>query len=112
KKEDDDSRYYSTFNELVNQKSFFGVKLIFTNTHLTPYNELVLKQDENKIFNEDTTTQFIYRQFKDYGIGHGCSVKWDENIKSIETEYLPTCETPDVDPIPRNKLGNVVFENN
>ncbi len=112
KKENDDSRYYSTFNELVNQKSFFGVKLIFTNSNLIPYNELVLKQDENRIFNEDTTTKFIYEQFKDYGIGHGCSVKWDGKIKSIETEYLPTCETPDVDPIPRNKVGKAVYENN
>lgn len=111
-KENDDSRYYSTFNEVVNQKSFFGVKLIFTNTHLIPYNELVLKQEENGIFDEDTTTKFIYKQFKDYGIGHGCSVKWDSKIKSIETEYLPTCETPDVDPIPRNKIGNAVYENN
>ncbi|HMK18320.1 MAG TPA: helicase-related protein [Chitinophagaceae bacterium] len=112
KKKSDDSRYYSTFNELVNQKTFFGVKLIFTNDHLIPYNELLLKQDENGIFNEDTTTKFIYKQFKDYGIGHGCSVKWDEVAKSIETEYLPTCETPDVDPIPRNKIGTCVYENN
>lgn len=97
----DDNRYFSTFNEIVNQKSFFGVKLSLSNSHLIPYNSFSSK--EKIIDNEDTTTQFIYRQYEDYGIGHGCSVKWTETTKMIETEYIPYCDIPDVDPIPRNK---------
>ena len=101
-----DNRYYSTFNELVNQKSFFGVNLSLENSYLVPYNDHNYTSENNE-FNEDTTTQFIYDQFKDYSIGHGCSVKWnktDENYK-VETEYLPYCETPDIDPVPRNKVS-------
>ena len=98
----EDNRYYSTFNELVNQKSFFGVKLSLTNKNLISYNDYSYSISDDK-YDEDTTTRFIYEQFKDFGIGHGCSVKWDEVNKTIETEYIPTCETPDVDPIPRNK---------
>lgn len=98
----EDNRYYSTFNELVNQKCFFGVKLSCTNNHLVPYNSFSLKNEE-VFYDEDTTTGFIYEQFKDFGVGHGCSVKWDTATKTVETEYIPHCDTPDVDPVPRNK---------
>jgi hypothetical protein len=99
-----DNRYYSTFNELVNQKAFFGVNLSLENKHLIPYSEYTYSSQNNK-FSEDTTTKFIYDQFKDFAIGHGCSVKWnniDGNYK-VETEYFPYCETPDIDPTPRDK---------
>jgi hypothetical protein len=98
----EDNRYYSTFNELINQKCFFGVKLSCTNNHIVPYNSFSLKKEES-FYDEDTTTGFIYEQFKDFGIGHGCSVKWDKETKTVETEYVPYCDTPDVDPVPRNK---------
>jgi Helicase conserved C-terminal domain len=100
--EKDDNRYFSTFNELVNQKCFFGVKLSFTNSHLIPYNDFEINENPDG-YNEDTATKFIYRQYEDFGIGHGCSVKWDKKTKTIETEYIPICDTPDVDPTPRNK---------
>lgn len=99
------NRYYSTFNELVNQKCFFGVKLSCTNSHLVPYNSFSLKKEE-AVYGEDITTGFIYEQFKDFGIGHGCSVKWDKETRTVETEYIPYCDTPDVDPVPRNKSKN------
>lgn len=112
-KEEGDSRYYSTFNEEVNIRTFFGVSLQISNDHLIPYNEVSATQNKDK-FSEDDTTRFLYRQFSDYAIGHGCSVKWSTSAGNIvvQTEYIPTCETPDVDPIPRNKeilrkTGNV-----
>ena len=98
----EDNRYYSTFNELVNQKCFFGVKLSCTNNHLVPYNSFSLKREE-AFYSEDTTTGFIYEQYKDFGVGHGCSVKWNKETKTVETEYVPFCDTPDVDSVPRNK---------
>jgi hypothetical protein len=104
--EKDDNRYFSTFNELVNQKCFFGVKLSITNNHLTPYNSFEINENQDN-YDEDTAIKFIYRQYEDFGIGHGCSVKWDVKSKTIETEYIPYCDTPDVDPTPRNKNTNV-----
>ncbi len=106
-----DNRYYSTFNELVNQKSFFGVNLSLVDKYLVPYNDHIYSSQNNE-FNEDTTTQFIYDQFKDYAIGHGCSVKWNNKGKNpiVETEYLPICETPDIDPIPRDKSREAIFD--
>lgn len=109
-----DNKYYSVFNEEVNSKSFFGVKIEIENKYLKPYNEQeYLKKEDEIIFNEDTTTQFIYSQYKDFAVGHGCSVKWGNinNTYKVETEYLPTCETPDIDFIPRDKSKNLVKEN-
>lgn len=105
-----DNRYYSTFNELVNQKSFFGVNLSIENRYLVPYSNHEYKFENDDTYSEDTTTSFIYDQFKDYAIGHGCSVKWNHTneTKIVETEYLPFCETPDIDPIPRDKSKDAV----
>ncbi|MDP1815116.1 MAG: helicase-related protein [Leadbetterella sp.] len=106
----EETRFYSVFNELVNQKSFFGVKLSIECEDLIPYNNHKYPPEKDNTYSEDTTTTFIYDQFKDYAIGHGCSVKWnntgDKTI--VETEYLPFCETPEIDPIPRDKSKNAI----
>ena len=107
-----DNRYYSTFNELVNQKSFFGINLSIESDYLVPYSNHEYLQEKDNTFSEDTTTAFIYDQFKDFAIGHGCSVKWDKQGEplKVETEYLPYCETPDIDPIPRDKSRNAIID--
>ena len=100
----DDNRYYSVFNELVNQRMFFDVRLEVQSAHLVPYKELHLRSDQQS-YDEDRVNQFIYRQFHDYAIGHGCSVGWrvDYQVKKVFTEYIPEFDTPDVDPIPKDK---------
>lgn len=103
---ENDSRYFSGFNEIVNQRTFFGVKVKVESSHLVPYNKQpikIFKKDD-----EDLATKFVYRQFEDYGVGHGCSVKWEISTthKSIQTTYIPVCDTPDVEPIPKRKENN------
>lgn len=107
-----DSRYFSTFNEIVNQKSFFGVKISAQSKYIVPYSEYNYSKDDSNKYDEDTTTKFIYDQYKDYSIGHGCSSKWDSNANLVETEYLPSCETPDIDPIPRDKSKPAILNPN
>lgn len=106
----EETRFYSVFNELVNQKSFFGVNLSVESDYLVPYSNHEYFQEKDNTYSEDTTTAFIYDQFKDFAIGHGCSVKWGKQGESlmVETEYLPNCETPDIDPIPRDKSRDAV----
>jgi hypothetical protein len=108
----EETRFYSVFNELVNQKSFFGVKISIESENLIPYNNHTYPQEKDNSFSEDTTTAFIYDQFKDFAIGHGCSVKWIKQGESmkVETEYLPYCETPDIEPIPRDKSKNATID--
>lgn len=108
----EETRFYSVFNELVNQKSFFGVNLSIENDFLIPYNIHDYLPDKQNLYSEDTTTAFIYDQFKDFAIGHGCSVKWNltTGTKIVETEYLPFCETPDIDSTPRDKSKDAVTD--
>ena len=106
-----DSRYFSTFNEIVNQR-FFGVKISAQSDYIVPYSEYNYSKDESDKYDEDTTTKFIYDQYKDYSIGHGCSSKWDAKANLVETEYLPSCETPDIDPIPRDKSKPAILNSN
>lgn len=106
-----DNRYYSTFNELVNQKSFFGVNVSISNKWLVAYTDYNYFPN-NGVYDEDETTKFVYDQFKDFAIGHGCSVKWNISAlgKKVETEYLPVCQTPDIEPIPRDKSRFPIFD--
>ncbi|MCA6469027.1 MAG: helicase [Chitinophagaceae bacterium] len=109
-----DNRYFSTFNELVNQKSFFGVNLSVISDYLVPYSNHEYPQEKDNTYSEDTTTAFIYDQYKDFAIGHGCSVNWTKQGEPllVETEYLPYCETPDIDPIPRDKSKENLYDDN
>lgn len=114
KKDPKGKRYYSVATEKVNNKAFFGVKIFLEDEHLIPYTNYTFKKNEEGFYDEDTTTKFIYKQFDDYAIGHGCSVNWKKKSKGafIETEYLPQCETPDIEPVPRNKYLNPIKVNN
>jgi hypothetical protein len=97
-----DSRYFSAFNEVVNKRTFFGVKLLVQSRHLLPYRKVAVPTDSSS-FNEEEVTAVLYEQFEDYAIGHGTSVKWDAAQLLVETEYIPSFDTPDVDPTPRRK---------
>jgi hypothetical protein len=105
KKDPDGKRYYSVATEKVNNKAFFGVKVALKNKNIVPYTNYIYKKDKDGKYDEDTTTKFIYNQFEDYAIGHGCSVNWGRKEQGVfvETEYLPNCETFDIEPVPRDK---------
>lgn len=102
--DEEDTRYFSAYNEEVNQTSFFGLKVEINSPAILPYNQVA-----DKIvglgFEDERVVDFVYRRYKDYGIGHGCSVKWSQSQEEIclESEYLPEAETPDVDTVPRWK---------
>lgn len=113
-KDPDGNRYWSVATEKVNNKAFFGVKIASESENIVPYTSYEYQKDKDDQFNEDTTTKFIYHQFKDYAIGHGCSVNWvKQNTKMcVETEYLPGCETPDIEPVPRDKNKEPIKKSN
>ena len=101
-----ENRYFSIVTEGVNELSFFGVEIKVESKYLVPY------QSQNETINDNELKRlnYIYRSIEDYGIGHLCSVNWNtEGInKWIKTEFLPTCETPDVEPVPRDKYAEYI----
>jgi hypothetical protein len=90
--------YFSMATEGVNERSFFGIECKVNSNILEAYNERIL--DTAIDDSEGAAIRFLYREMKDYGIGHGCSVSWGNGF--VKTEYMPFCDTPDVDPTPRD----------
>jgi len=97
--------YFSVASEEINKRCFFGVGIQVRSRHLVPYRPMVTEVKEK--YSEEEVNRYIYRQYQDFAVGHGCSVKWDkqEGGMSVSTEYIPTHDTPDVDPIPRDKYA-------
>lgn len=103
-------KYFSIVTEKVNERCFFGVKVDISSPNLVPYHR------ENRYEANDAEAnmlRFLYRDIKDYGVGHLCSVDWkkDENgTLHVFSEFMPTIESPDVEPEPRNKKQEITKE--
>ena len=97
-----DVRYFSIVNEKINERSLFGVSVDIASPNLLEYHK-ENKYDAND--QEANNLRYLYRSIKDYGVGHLCSVDWGmrDGIMHVWSDFLPKVETPDVEPIPRNK---------
>lgn len=102
--------HYTIVNEELNKSCFFGMKIELESEFLEPYTYKKEQgyQDVNK---EEDRLKFLYRDICDYGVGHLCSVNWDKENHKVWSEFLPTCDVPDVEFTPRNKRTDWVEEN-
>ena len=103
----DSKHYYSIVAEKVNELAFFGVKIDIASTDIIPYRSETNTDYEDQ---EANRLHYLYRSIEDYGIGHLCSVDWGKDEKGIQhvwSEFLPSVETPDVEPEPRDKSQQV-----
>lgn len=104
-----DVRYFSIVTEKINERSVFGASIKISSPHLLEYHRM---NSYDSCDEEANTLRFLYRNVRDYGVGHLCSVDWElkNGIMSIWSEFLPKVETPDVEPVPRDKneeeIGN------
>lgn len=104
--------YYSAYRETVNNRSIFGARIKVVSKHLQPFNLIQDKLNKNEK-DEEKLTQFIYRKYLDYGMGHGCSIKWDKDENGqviVESEWVPKSNVPDIEYVPRDK-DNIIEEN-
>ena len=104
--------HLSIVNEEVNKFCIFGIRIDLESDYLCSYHAdgtyHDIKKDEDKL-------NFLYRSIHDYGVGHLCSIDWEKNpegnVNHIWTEFIPSFETPDIEPVPRRKYGEYVREN-
>ena len=94
--------FFSIVTKSVNERSFFGVTINISSPHLLEYHK-----DNTYDANDEEANalRYLYRNIKDYGVGHLCSVNWGrvDGVMNVWSEFLPAVETPDVEPIPQNK---------
>lgn len=103
----DEQHYYSIVSELVNEKCFFGVKVDISSNHLCQYKGIPSGSLDDE---EAHNLNFLYRKVEDYGVGHLCSVDWNKDsngVMHVYSEFMPSIESPDVEPVPRNKFCDV-----
>ena len=106
----DSMHYYSIVTENVNKLAFFGVKMDIVSTDIIPYREEFNTTFEDR---EANNLQYLYRNIDDYGVGHFCSANWnrdDKNRIHVYSDFMPTVETPDVEPEPRDKSKQIYDE--
>lgn len=102
--------HFTIVNEKLNKLCFFGMKIELESDFIEPYQKGNSYTDVNK---EEDRLKFVYRDVKDYGVGHLCSVDWDKtNHNKVWSEFLPTQDIPDVDYTPRNKRAEWVRQDN
>lgn len=103
--------YFSIVNEEVNKLCFFGIRIDLESDALNSYHADNTYNDVNK---DEDKLNFLYRSIYDYGVGHLCSVDWEKNsedkVNHIWSEFLPSFETPDIEPVPRKKHADYIEE--
>ena len=103
----EDVRYFSIVTKKVNERSFFGVSINISSPHLLEYHK---ENTYDATDEEANALKYLYRNMKDFGVGHLCSVNWGmkDGVMNIWSDFLPTVETPDVEPVPRNKMSEEI----
>ncbi len=99
------SLYYSIATEGVNLRSFFGVRIEVDSENLTPYK---FESSYNTVDEETEMLDYLYRNIEDYGIGHMCSVGWDNTrpVQSVWSNFLPSYDIPEVDTEPQKIINS------
>lgn len=86
------NRFSNKFEKL-NQKCLFQSSIRVLSDSILPYKTY----EEMSPFDEEAERlNFIYRNVKNYGVGHNCSVTWSEDHKEVKTTFVPYHDIKDV----------------
>lgn len=92
----------------LNRKSFFQTEIKVQSEHILPYHS---SEELNPMDSEANFLNFIYRDVKNYAIGHDCAAIWDvesgNRPKEIKTTFIPKYHVRDI----RNSFKESDFDN-
>lgn len=99
------SNQFSNADEIFNQKCIFQAEIQVHHKKIQPfksYSELNPLDKEAEILN------YLYKDKFSYGIGHNCSVMWDDSAQKIQTSFLPQYDVKDT----KNSFSEDDFKEN
>jgi len=102
-KEQSSKRFTPKTPEL-NSKCLFQAEIKVKSGKILPYKS---NQELNPFDPEAEELNFLYREVKNYGIGHNCSVTWNKEVNILQTTFLPEFNVKDT----KNDFNENDFEN-
>ncbi len=102
-KEQSSKRFTPKTPEL-NSKCLFQAEIKVKSGKILPYKS---NQELNPFDPEAEELNFLYREVKNYGIGHNCSVTWNNEGNTLQTTFLPEFNVKDT----KNDFNENDFEN-
>lgn len=99
------SNQFSNAKELLNQKCIFQAKVKVKSNQLSPYKSYI---ELNPLDKEAEVLNYLYKDKLSYGIGHNCSVIWDNDKSTIQTSFLPQYDVKDT----KNSFSEEDFKEN
>jgi len=102
-KEQSSKRFTPKTPEL-NSKCLFQAEIKVKSDKILPYKS---NQELNPFDPEAEELNFLYREMKNYGIGHNCSVTWNTEGNILQTTFLPEFNVKDT----KNDFNENDFEN-
>lgn len=88
----------------LNSKCLFQAEIKVKSDKILPYKS---NQELNPFDPEAEELNFLYREVKNYGIGHNCSVTWNNDGTIIQTTFIPEFNVKDI----KNDFIETDFEN-
>jgi len=90
---------FSNKSETLNKKCLFQAGILIKSPNILEYKDTSLSTyftTEEIRDIEAEEIEFLYRKVRSYGVGHNCSVKWDIDLKTVESTFLPEQNIKDV----------------
>lgn len=86
------NRFSNKFEKL-NQKCLFQTSIKVLSDHILPYKRY---EESHPFDREAKRLNFIYRNVRSYGVGHNCSVTWNEDHTEVQTTFVPYHDIKDI----------------
>ena len=93
------AKKFSNKSEQLNSKCLFQAKIKIESDFIREYKSNSISAfslDHELVDREAVELDFIYKNAKDYGVGHNCSVTWSEDHKIVKTTFIPLQDIKDV----------------
>lgn len=99
---------FNTTSSIKDEDCYFQVKFkLNSKTGFLPIPEIKPMNFENE---DDSSNQLLYRNVRNYAIGHGCSADWDDDNGHVSNIYTSIFPRYDISPIVPNNFPEISLD--